>query len=164
MAFEVARWLRRRGQRQPEHLFISGRRAPQISDDEPPWHLMSDEELISKLTELNGTPKELLNDLDLLQMMLPVIRADSEICETYEYVPEAPLDCPITAFGGTHDEEIENGMLDAWSAQTAKAFSQHLLEGDHFFIHASERKLLALLRVELSRITAEYSRRRYRLP
>jgi medium-chain acyl-[acyl-carrier-protein] hydrolase len=113
---------------------------------------MNDAELLAKMKELNGTPEDILDDPDVLRFILPVLRADSELCETYEYVEDAALPCPITAFCGLGDNEETLDMMTGWRLQTSDLFSQHVLEGDHFFIHSNQEGLLKLLRTELCRI------------
>lgn len=149
-SFEAARWLRRYRERVPDHLFVSGRRAPQIPDTSPPMHLMNDEEIIAKISELNGTPRSILNNAEMRQMILPVIRADAAICETYKYVDDAALPCPITAFCGLEDREETPELSKEWRVQTTSVFTLHELKGDHFFIHSNERKLLRLLGQDLN--------------
>jgi medium-chain acyl-[acyl-carrier-protein] hydrolase len=150
LSFELARSLRRNQQVSPAHLFVSGRRAPQIADTSPPLHLMNDVSFLTTVKELNGTPPEVLANVELLQLLLPALRADTELCETYAYVNDAPLPCPITAFGGRSDDEETLNLMEGWRLQTQNRFCLHPLEGDHFFIRSSEQELLNLLRVELS--------------
>jgi medium-chain acyl-[acyl-carrier-protein] hydrolase len=151
LGFEAVRWLRRHARPLPQHLFVSGRRAPQLPRDEPHVHGLDDEAFIARLHELNGTPAEILNDAELLELILPSLRADFKLSETYAYANEAPLACPITAFGGSADKESQSGRLDAWRHQTHQAFAAHLLRGNHFFIHTSERALLDILSHALAR-------------
>lgn len=142
IGFELARWLRCHYKFSPMHLFVSGFRAPQIRDPDSPIHLSTDEVLIKELQRLNGTPDEVLQNAELRQLVLPLIRADLAICETYIYVDDQPLDCSISAFGGLHDDETNSNDLAAWGAQTSASFTLRLLPGNHFFIHTSEPLLL----------------------
>jgi surfactin synthase thioesterase subunit len=128
---------------------VSGRRAPQIPDTGIQLHLMNDADFLAKIGELNGTPSEVLANSELLQLILPALRADSELCETYEYVDGPPLSCPITALAGKDDNEETQERLEGWRLQTSSLFSLYVFEGDHFFIHSNEQKILRLLRVKL---------------
>ena len=150
LAFELARWLRRRHWLQPLHLFVAGRRAPQTPDDVPPNYCKTDEGLIASLREMNGTPPEVLDNTELLELMLPTIRADFEVVETYEYVDVAPLDCPITVFEGADDPETHAHDLDDWRVQTRGRCSRHVVPGHHFFINTHTRDLLRLMQRELA--------------
>ena len=142
IGFELTRWLRCHDKLSPMHLFVSGFRAPQVADTDSPIHLSTDEVLIKELQRLNGTPDEVLQNPELRQLLLPLIRADLAICETYIYLDDQPLDCSISAFGGLHDDETNSNDLAAWSAQTSASFTLRLLPGNHFFIHTSEPLLL----------------------
>lgn len=141
-SFEVARFLRRIHARSPIHLFVSGRRAPQIADSDPPIHTLPDADFIEELRRLNGTPEAVLANNELMQLLLPALRADFAVLETYVYQPEAPLNCPITTFGGLQDPDVSYEMLEAWQQQTSNAFSTQMFLGDHFFIHTAQSLLL----------------------
>src|SRR5262249_18500077 len=114
LGFEVARQLRREDRVQPVQLFVSGSRAPQVPDDRPPIYDLSEPDLLEELRLLNGTPRELLEDADVIQFMLPLLRADFELIETYAYTPDAPLDVPISAFSGLQDEEVAREDVESW--------------------------------------------------
>jgi len=151
LSFEMTRWLHRNRDLMPKSLFVSGRRAPQIPDTDPPLHMMNEEDFLAEINKLHATPKEVLADPALLRLVLPALRADAELCETYEYVSDATLSCPIVAFGGTDDDEETLERMKAWHSQTSGPFSLHAIQGDHFFIHSNEQQVLALLRTELRR-------------
>ena len=141
VCFELSRHLRREGGPGPSILFASGCRAPQIPPDDSE-HRQSDSELVDELRRLNGTPKELLQDAQFLSWYLPLFRADLALCESYEYVPEEPLGCPITVFHGEKDEEVSREASQAWAAQTSRAFSIVTLPGDHMFIQSDRDSVL----------------------
>jgi len=134
MAFEIARRLRRDGRTMPVHLFGSGRPAPQIALTLPPLHTLDDPDFIDALRRLNGTPEEVLANEEIMRLVLPLLRADFAIGETYRYRDEPPLDVPITAFGGATDPEVSAEQVEAWGEQTTAAFHAKTFPGDHFFI------------------------------
>jgi surfactin synthase thioesterase subunit len=134
-AFEVARETRRRFGVEPVHLFISSRRAPQIPSLRPRTFDLPDHEFIARLKSLDPGGKQLPEDPALIQLFLPLIRADFQIVETYEYVPDLPLSCPITVYGGTLDSEAPLERLSAWQAQTTGPCTVKQFPGGHFFIH-----------------------------
>jgi medium-chain acyl-[acyl-carrier-protein] hydrolase len=146
ISFELARELRRRGQPAPLALFLSGRGAPQVPDPDPPISSLPEPEFISELRRLNGTPRELLDSSELKEFFLPTIRADFELVETYEYEPEAPLGCPICAYGGLQDTDVPAANLKEWQKQTSGACKVRMFPGDHFYIHTSTDLLHALRR------------------
>jgi medium-chain acyl-[acyl-carrier-protein] hydrolase len=139
IAFELARELARRGRPGPLHLFVSGRRAPQVPDREEPLHRLPDPEFVVRLRELNGTPEEVLANGELMQLLLPLLRADFAVHETYEYRPGEPLAVPISALGGIADPEVRRDDLEAWRPETRGAFRLRMLPGDHFFLLSARR-------------------------
>jgi medium-chain acyl-[acyl-carrier-protein] hydrolase len=142
LSFELARELRRRGQTLPLHLFVSGRRAPQIPDLEEPIHALPEPEFIVKLRELNGTPEEVLQHAELMKLLIPVLRADFSVNETYEYTGEEPFDFGISCFGGLGDREVSRDDCAAWKEQTRGRFRLRMLPGDHFFMHSAKDMIL----------------------
>ncbi len=103
IGFELARALVRESRPGPVHLFVSDHSAPQIQNPDPPIHQLPEPDFIKKLRHLNGTPGEVLQHAELMALLLPVLRADFAINETYVYIPGSLLDCPISAFGGLQD-------------------------------------------------------------
>jgi medium-chain acyl-[acyl-carrier-protein] hydrolase len=154
IGFELARHLRAGYGVEPVHLFVSGCRAPQVSAEQLIIYDLPDSEFLKELSHLNGTPREVLEHPELMQLMLPTLRADLELVQTYTYAAGAPLQCPVTVFGGLQDKEIKRTQLRAWSAQTTARFSLRMLPGDHFFIHASRALFLKALSREVNQIVS----------
>lgn len=150
VGFELARQLRREQRSGPLHLFVSGRIAPQLTDPEPPIHHLPDPEFLRGVQRYNGTPEEVLHHVELMQLLLPLLRADFAINETYAYAAEEPLGCPITVFGGIHDPVVCRDQLVAWQSQTNREFTLQMLPGDHFFIHSAGTRLLQALTQDLN--------------
>ena len=152
IAFELARTLRRRYDCGPQAIFVAGRRAPQIPNGEPITYHLPKEEFIKELIELDGTPKEVIENEELMEMMIPMLRADFQLIQTYEYTVDAPLPCPITAYGGLQDHHVSHDMLLPWKEMTISKFALHMLPGDHFFIRSSQNLLLRSLARELRNV------------
>lgn len=151
VSFEIARQLRRQKVPAPKHLFVSAHRAPQLPDPDPPVHHLPEPEFIAELHRLKGTPPNILKHNDIMEMMLPALRADFKICETYTYTQEPPLACPISVFGGIDDDELTRDELAAWREQTSGSFALHMCEGNHFFLHDARETLLQTVSDELNR-------------
>src|SRR5262245_43596499 len=105
ISFELAVKLRREGHRPPARLFVSGRRSPFIQDKDQITYNLPTGEFVEELKRLNGTPKEILDNDELMQVMLPALRADFEMSQTYKSDADRQVDCPITVFGGLEDPE-----------------------------------------------------------
>ncbi|MGH3764514.1 MAG: thioesterase II family protein [Pseudonocardiaceae bacterium] len=136
IAFELTRALRSGGVA-PVHLFASGCRAPHLPSRSPDWHTLPDAEFIAKIESLGGIPPELLVESQFLDLMLPTLRSDCTLAETYVCRPQLPLSCPVTAFGGLLDVEVFPEDVHAWSQHTSGPFRAHLLPGDHFFVNTA---------------------------
>lgn len=148
-AFALSRELRRRKAPLPLHLLISGSRAPHIPEQNP-LHQLPEEEFLKQLRRFGGTPEAVLQSEDLMQMYIPILRADFALEEAYHYTVEPPLDIPISVFGGTMDKEAAPDVLDPWAMHTSKKFTLEMIEGDHFFLHSARDVLLRLLSKVLS--------------
>lgn len=141
ICFELARYLRAHQEPQPFHIFVSGCRAPHTPSTERPIHELPEAEFISELQRLNGTPASLLANRELMQLLMPMLRADFSLFETYTYKAEEPLACPISAFGGIHDSRATRQQIAPWSEHTTNTFTLQMFPGDHFFLNEG-RKLL----------------------
>ncbi len=153
VAFELARRLLAAGRRAPLHLFASACRAPQRVATERPIHALPDEEFLAAIEELGGMPPEVRQHSELLELVLPALRADFEMYEAYRFDPSsvATLDLPVTALGGEQDLEVPRPDLEAWAERTAGAFDARWFPGGHFFLldapadvaHVVDEKLAA---------------------
>lgn len=148
IAFELVRRMRPRGVA-PVHLFASGCRAPHLPSRSPDWHTLPDREFLVAIGELGGIPPELLAESQFLDAMLPMLRADCTLVETYAFHPQAPLSCPVSAFGGLRDKEVPPEDVRAWSRHTTGPFRVHLLPGDHFFVNSARADVLRSVVSEL---------------
>lgn len=149
ISFELARQLRRQKAPEPICLFVSAEQAPQLPSLVPPLHQLPDADFIEQLRSLNGTPEAVLQNTELMSIMLPMLRADLAMCETYMYQEEEPLAYPISVFGGQQDGEVSYPSLTAWRDQTCNNFTLRLLPGSHFFIKDSQAPLLQAISHDL---------------
>jgi medium-chain acyl-[acyl-carrier-protein] hydrolase len=149
ISYEVAHQLRQQDQPLPTHLFVSGRRAPQISRPIFPTHLLPDSELIEELRNYGGTPQLALDSSELMQLFLPVLRADLSLDEEYIYTPQGALDCSISAFGGIEDRKATYEDLAGWQAQTKQTFNLRLFPGGHFFLNSNLYDILKAVTKDL---------------
>jgi len=135
VSFELIRRIREYYGVYPVRLFVSAGRAPQIPHRDPPVHALPEIDFLAELRRLNGTPSEILKHSELMHIMLPLLRADFSIYETYVYSAKPALTCPISAFGGLSDHRVNNSDLEAWRVQTNGNFSLRMFPGDHFFLN-----------------------------
>jgi len=154
IGFELARLFRQQSLPEPLHLFASGHTAPQVSSGHRPIYNLPENEFMEELRKLNGTPDAVLNNEELMKLLLPMLRADFAVNETYIYQPDLPLDCPISAYGGVQDKDVNRESLEAWREQTAAAFSLQMFAGGHFFLQTSPTLLLQTISFQLKKIVA----------
>lgn len=134
IAFETARRLRALGTPLPDRLFLSGMRAPGLPDRDP-RHTLPDDELLAT-AEFDGVDRE------LQELMLPLLRADLTLCETYRHRAEAPLPCPLTVLAGSDDHSVDGTELADWRRHTSADFELRLFPGAaHLYVRGAERQL-----------------------
>jgi medium-chain acyl-[acyl-carrier-protein] hydrolase len=149
VAFELARALSERHGRIPERLFVSAHRAPGTPARRPPIHALPDPAFIAELVRMRGTPPEVAANAELMQLLLPVLRADLEAIETYRPSASPPLACPIIAFVGDEDPLISAADLTGWRSHTTGRFALHVVRGDHFFVNTNRHLVLEAIGREL---------------
>jgi medium-chain acyl-[acyl-carrier-protein] hydrolase len=151
-SFEMAHLLSAKFGIRVRHLFVSGARGPHLPRNRHNIHDLPEDEFITELKTLNGTPHEVFEHPDLIKMISSTLRADFSIAETYRAsLDRPPLSCPITVFGGLEDTLVAKEDLEAWKLHTTNTFELWQLPGDHFFIHSSDTLVLQILSRELTR-------------
>lgn len=153
LCFELTRRLRQNYDLIPLHLFVSGFRAPHIPNRNPLIHNLPDQEFLNELRRYNGTPEDVINNAEIMELLLPILRADFTLLETYVYTPQSRLDCPITVFGGSEDWTTNSAELEEWKLHTNIKFLLQMLPGNHFFIDSAQMLLLNYLSQELNLYT-----------
>jgi surfactin synthase thioesterase subunit len=137
LGFEVVRELRRAGRPLPLRLYPSGamppdRRSRGVLDD---LSRLPDDVFIERLVAGGGVPAALLAEPGMLQLFMPVLRADLTWIDDYEYVAQDPLPVPVVAFAGDSDPVTPGAAMRGWSRHTEAGFTLHELSGGHFFLH-----------------------------
>jgi medium-chain acyl-[acyl-carrier-protein] hydrolase len=160
LSFELARHLRWHYGLCPMHLFVSGHEAPHLHQAPKLLHEMPEPDLIVELRRLNGMPEEVLQNAELMALLLPALRADLALCETYAYLPGDALDCPISAYGGLQDREVDRDQLAAWRDLTNGHFSVRMFPGDHFYLATQRPLLLTTLAGEIIRSGSDFVERK----
>ncbi|PZF95302.1 thioesterase domain-containing protein [Micromonospora deserti] len=152
VGFEVVRELRRAGRPLPLRLYVGGARAPHVTASSlfDGLSRVDDDELLRRLGEGGGLPAELLEHPELVELLLPLLRADFGRVDRYRYLPDEPLPVPIVAFSGRHDRAVTREHSDAWREHTAAGFTLREIDGGHFFLHDRLPELLAAIRTDLT--------------
>lgn len=145
VAYELAHKISKAGFRQPEHLIVSGKQAPHLSRNKHNLHHLPEAAFKEELKQLNGTPQEVLDSVELMELMLPLLRADFKLVETYQYNHSTPLTMPITAFTGVDDVDIPVSDIIDWKVHTHNDFKYYELPGDHFFINKAGGEICEII-------------------
>ena len=142
-ARELAGRLAARGQ-PPAHLFVSAR-STQLKRNLPLLYKMPDDRFLTEVDKrYQGIPAQLWAERDMLELLLPALRADVEALETYERDPHAPpLSCRISVYGGSRDLSVTREDLEAWKTETVASCRVRVFEGDHFFLEPQRALVLA---------------------
>ncbi|MGW6567243.1 thioesterase II family protein [Streptomyces sp. NPDC054975] len=151
IGFEVARRLERAGGPAPHVLVPSASSAPSVRTERltaagaSQGEEESDDVVLARLMGLGGTRENVGQDPELMQLVLPAIRADLRALETYRVAEGAVVDCPVTVFVADADPDVPPGEADAWAAHTTAEAEVHLFEGDHFYLGSLPPRFLTLL-------------------
>jgi surfactin synthase thioesterase subunit len=148
VATEVARRLQQMGRPTPVGLVVGAAQAPRarscLNTDQ-----MTDEQLLKLVLSYDGIPKEYLADRSLMQMVLPILRADFSIIETPGSAEAPRLNCPVAVWGGTQDSHVPVDTLRHWRDETTGECQTRLFPGGHFFLRGAKDLLLRALRDQL---------------
>ena len=151
VAFETARELRRRGLPEPVYFFAAASAGPAVPWAHPLLHAHEDLALLQQIQlRYGGVPQGILADRELWPFLVPALRADITILETYRYVEEAPLSSPITCFCGADDPMTPESEASEWRRQTSAGFRLYMLPGDHFFPLQERPRILKQIASDLS--------------
>ena len=157
LAFETARVLRRRGGPEPLHLLVSARRGPRISEREAAVSALADDAFVGEIRRrYSAIPDEVAREPELMELLLPMLRADFEMLETYQYVGGEPLRCPITAVAGENDTRATLELRRPWTEETEGAFDIQTFPGGHFYFEgaSAEAPVVSWLKERLTAIAA----------
>ena len=159
LASEFVRALAVSGGPLPRHLIVSGRRPPHIPGLESSLHGLPDAEFVAEINQrYGGIPAAVMEHADLVELLLPSLRADMRAIETHRPPPRPPLPCPIAVFAGSHDRLTPRDHLEAWRGETLNTFRVRVFPGDHFYLNVCRHDVLADLSATLApMIEAAYS-------
>jgi surfactin synthase thioesterase subunit len=149
VAYEVARRFCAGAGPAPYCLVVSGRRGPRIPSNRRLLYGLPDDEFLAEVARLGGMPKEVLEQPDLLEMVLPTLRADYELSETYQPLPGGRLTCAVAAYLGTADPEVDRAGLEGWREEADGEFTMRVFAGDHFYLKGGRSDVLSAVRQDL---------------
>lgn len=122
IGFELARRLSQLAGAAPFRLIVADEAAPQVPKSAPFTYNLPEEEFISVVRNTHDIPMEVIEHPELIHILLPLLRADTQLVESYSYVPGPPLEIPISAYGWSNDPLSSRFNIEQWSTQTAGRF------------------------------------------
>ena len=149
VAYETALALTRDGV-DPLSLTVSSHRAPHLPSPRPPIAHLPDAEFLNEVVLLGGIPPEVVESQELVELVMPVLRADFRLAETYHAPLDVALRCPVLAIGARCDYVSEEAVA-AWRAVTRGPFAWRMFAGDHFYINTERTALIACIAGMLDR-------------
>jgi surfactin synthase thioesterase subunit len=152
VAFEVALRVERDGADEPPALLVvSGRRAPSVPAGSS-VHGLSDAGMIRELKRLSGTATALFDEPELVQAILPAVRADYAAIENYRCAEGTMVRCPVQAYLGDADPLATPAQVERWREHTASGFDLRTFPGGHFYLDGWPVALVSALRARLERL------------
>ncbi|AOT10872.1 thioesterase II family protein [Pseudoalteromonas luteoviolacea] len=141
VAYALTKQIQKRGLPMPKHVIASGSGAPHLNFEREKIYNLPNDKFKRKLRELNGTPKEVLENQELLDLFTPMLRADFEIAENY-CSEKVKINSPITVLGGIEDTDVTEERLLAWKELSIYPSKTIMACGDHFFIHSNREAVI----------------------
>lgn len=151
LTLEVARRLEAAGV-VPLCLFASGRQAPSLGAQHPPMSHLGDAAFVREIQlRYGGIPQEILSSPDVLELLLPALRADMAALETYGYRGGEPIESPIVVLGGECDPVVPVEQLAPWALETRGGCEIRTFAGGHFYFQDRPAELLGTLETRIER-------------
>lgn len=151
IAYELAHALRTRGLPPPTCLFFSGRQAPHLPAQNLPVDSLSDDAFLEAVGKrYNAIPRQVLEHPEILELILPSLRADFKLMADYVYRSRPPLDVPLVLFNGRDDPWVSDETLESWKIHGMGKFARHFFDGDHFYLPANANLLGEKILAELN--------------
>lgn len=136
VAFETIRELEQDGV-SVTALVASGADAPHLETDQS-WHRAADEDLIQHLAELDSRSRDVFAVPELRRILLPTVREDFRLVESYRAELHPPVSCPIHVMTGDADPEVTAHRWAQWAVHTRAPWHVRSFAGDHFYIRTHE--------------------------
>lgn len=135
LGFELIRFLRRHHFALPVHFFAAARGAPSLSGEYEHFSSLDDNEFITRVGQFGGLPEKIVTNREIMNIVLPVLRSDFQLLDSYQYFEERPLPVPLTSIHGAADATVQPAWVHSWQYETSNNYSHHTIKGNHFFIN-----------------------------
>lgn len=137
VALELARQLLKRGNRNLLHCIVSARSAPHLPPKKPGIHKLPYEEFVAELKESSTIPDVILNDRSMLDLFIPMLRADYGLSAGHDFDYPVKLPCNASLFWGSKDDETLLADMVEWDRYFTGKVCSREFDGDHYFINSN---------------------------
>lgn len=145
LAFELALMLQSRNTNLPEHIFLSGSRPPHLPDKEEKIHDLPYEEFWKEVEALNGTPKIVFENEEMMQCLTPLLRADFKVAETYQFKNGPMISSNVSILGGRKDADVPEIDIRRWGELFNGNAQVRMFDGGHFFIEENQDEVVTYI-------------------
>jgi medium-chain acyl-[acyl-carrier-protein] hydrolase len=149
LVFELTKRVIARTGISPQKIFIAAKRSPHLGR-EVPLHKLCDEEFVKVIRDYKGTPIQVFSHPELLELYLPILRADFALSENYIFMDQAPLSTEAVLIAGEADEIASVEEVFAWENLFATPPEKEVVTGDHFFLNSCQEHLFSIIQQKLS--------------
>ena len=145
LVYELCHKIIAENRKGPTHIFLSGKCPPHIKKEEKIFHTLPIERFKEEIFKMGGTPRGVLENRELMDIFIPILKADYQILETYKFIPkDIKLNVGITVFNGISDNIGCEVMLE-WGKYTSESSQIYQFEGGHFFIHNHTAEIVEII-------------------
>jgi surfactin synthase thioesterase subunit len=145
LAYSLAQKRISRGLRPPEAVIVASCRAPHQPASAENLQSMDDYQLAVRLARYGGLPAEILDRPDWLALLMPIVRDDLRIFQSFLPSDEPPLPCPLHIFGGCDDSMAPPDALTAWQTHSLRPRPVRLYHGGHFLFRSPDPALVTAI-------------------
>jgi medium-chain acyl-[acyl-carrier-protein] hydrolase len=148
LAYEVYAALTHEGAPEPLYLAVGATPSPLRQAKRAPRlpTRRTREDLVDVLRGYGGTPAEVFEQRDLLDVVLPVLEADLVLLDTHRpALPPRPVRCPLLALAGARDPLVAVADVVAWRECAVRGFKHRVVDAGHFFLQSHVDPVLSLL-------------------
>ncbi|MBF0259917.1 MAG: thioesterase [Desulfamplus sp.] len=151
LGYMLCRKLIKEGLPRPKHLFFSSRQGPSvpIKDETKYLHLLPQDQFVKMAMEYGGIPREVAAEKELMDLFVPIMKADFQAVGQYVYEPDTPFDIPVTVLIGSNEKTTPYDAMK-WQEVTSQKISMMQFLGGHFFIFDNLPEICEIISASLA--------------
>lgn len=141
VVYELVLKIQNNNLKMPSGIILSAGKAPCYKEKNPIYNL-DNIKFLQQLKRFSSIPEELISNMDIMKLFIPMIKADFEMDEKYFKEDIIHINCPVMAFMGSEDKEMQLEELLKWKYYTSKSFNYKIINGGHMFINTNTDKVV----------------------